>query len=169
MTSYYVMAPADLKDPVVEPHEADRLTFIPDGFSWSAFVLSVFWLLWHRMWLVLLGYLVATLVLQGAASFAGQPAALIALWLAALLLGLEGNGLRRWTMERRGWKLRGLVNAADSTEAELRYFSSLQAEVTGTREADDLPPAPIERPRGIVPRIGTERVVGMALRPEIGK
>ncbi|MFD1697472.1 DUF2628 domain-containing protein [Roseibium aestuarii] len=168
MTSYYVMGPSDLKDPVASPHEADRLVFIPEKFSWGAFVLSVLWLLWHRMWLVLLGFLTISILTQAAASFAGGPAPLLAAWAVAFLLALEANGLRRWTLEQAGWRLLGLVTGSDQTEAELRYFAKLQAQAIGHRE-EDVPPAPIERIRGIIPRIGSERVAGLTLSPEGGR
>ena len=35
-----------------------------DGFSFWAFLLGPLWMLWHRMWLVLIGYLAVTIGLQ---------------------------------------------------------------------------------------------------------
>lgn len=168
MTSYYVMGPADLKDPVASPHEADRLVFIPEKFSWGAFILSLLWLLWHRMWLVLLGFLVVSILAQAAANLAGGVAPVLAAWAVAFLLGLEANGLRRWTLEQAKWRLLGLVSASDETEAELRYFSKLQAQSNGRAE-DEAPPAPIERRSRTIPRVGTERVAGLTLSPGAGQ
>ncbi|MBO0347189.1 DUF2628 domain-containing protein [Roseibium limicola] len=168
MTSFYVMGPADLQDPVSSPREADRLVFIPEKFSWGAFVLSILWLIWHRMWLVLLGFLTVSIAVQGAANFAGGPAPFFAGWAVAFLLALEANGLRRWTLQQADWRTLGLVTAADETEAELRYFAKLQAQADGRVEKDH-PPAPIERRSSIIPRVGTERVAGLTLSPEAGR
>src|SRR5262249_13798241 len=35
-----------------------RIAFVRDGFSFWAFLLGALWMLWHRLWLVLLGYCV---------------------------------------------------------------------------------------------------------------
>ncbi|MEJ8474981.1 DUF2628 domain-containing protein [Roseibium algae] len=168
MSTYYVMAPPDLRDPVASPHEADRLVFIPDRFSWGAFVFSVVWIIWHRLWLVLLGYLVLTLALELAAVFAGGSALFVAAFSMSLLFGFEANGIRRWSMERSGWRLLGLASGADQTEAELRFFHGLQSEASGLPAAIDTP-APIVRPSSIIPRIGTESVVGLTLGQETNR
>ena len=34
----------------------DRFVFVRDGFSFWAFLLAPLWMLWHRLWLVLLLY-----------------------------------------------------------------------------------------------------------------
>ncbi len=168
MSTYYVMAPPDLKDPVASPHEADRLVFVPDRFSWGAFLISIVWIVWHRMWLVLLGYLLVTLTLELAAAFAGGIAPAIAAFAVAVLFGVEGNGLRRWTLERRGWRLMGLACGSDQTEAELRFFQGLQAKSTGRFPVME-PPAPVVRASRMIPRIGTETVVGLTLGRETSR
>ncbi len=42
--------------------------------------------------------------------------------LIALLVGLEAGALRRWTLERRGWKTHGFVVGDDLEDAERRFF-----------------------------------------------
>ncbi|HKO72100.1 MAG TPA: DUF2628 domain-containing protein, partial [Bradyrhizobium sp.] len=37
---------------------ADRFVFVRDGFHFWAAVLGIVWLAWHRLWLVLLGWIV---------------------------------------------------------------------------------------------------------------
>ena len=41
------------------PTPPDRFAFVRDGFHFWAFLLAPLWMLWHRLWLVLLLYLVA--------------------------------------------------------------------------------------------------------------
>lgn len=162
MSTYYVMAPADLKNPVASPREADRLVFIADRFSWLACIFSLIWIVWHRLWLVLIGYLAVTLVLEAFAAYTDSAAPMVAGLMVAILFGFEANGLRRWCMQRAGWQILGLVSGSDQMEAELRFFQALQ------KSAGVLPPVPdltvpVERPSGIIPRIGSETVVGLPL------
>ena len=35
----------------------DKFTFVRDGFHFWAMVASVLWLLWHRLWLALIGWI----------------------------------------------------------------------------------------------------------------
>ncbi|SHM89256.1 DUF2628 domain-containing protein [Roseibium suaedae] len=167
-STYYVMAPPDLKDPVASPHEADRLVFVPDRFSWPAFAFSIIWILWNRLWLVLLGYLVVTLVLETAAAVTGGAAPMVAGLAVSILFGFEANSLRRWSMERAGWRVLGLACGSDETEAELRFFHAMQNKAAGKAVVRETP-APIVRLSGIIPRIGTERVVGLPLGQETSR
>ena len=83
-----------------------------------------FWLLWHRLWLVLLGYLVvvaalgATLSLLGAS---GNVRVLVFL-LLAMLMGLEAATLSRWSYSWGKWRLIDFVVADDEEAAERRFF-----------------------------------------------
>ena len=49
-------------EPPLKPDESapdpDRFVFVRDGFSFWAFLLAPLWMLRHRLWLVLLGYLI---------------------------------------------------------------------------------------------------------------
>ncbi len=87
---------------------------LKDGFSWPAFFFGPLWLAWHRLWIAALAFAAVSF-----ATLALPPAAgLVASFLLALLLGLEGNALRRWALRRRGWREAGSV-AADSSEEAL--------------------------------------------------
>ena len=54
-------------EPPLRAHESapdpERFVFVRDGFSFWAFLLAPLWMLRHRMWLVLLGYVVVTIAL----------------------------------------------------------------------------------------------------------
>src|SRR5690606_34966020 len=82
---------------------------------------------WHRMWIVaaiLLGLtLLLTAMLEALAP--GGEAALAVWFGAALLLGLAGNDLRRWTLARRGWRVAGVVAGSDGDAAALRLLDAL--------------------------------------------
>jgi uncharacterized protein DUF2628 len=109
--------------------DPSRFAFVRDGFYWAAFFFSVLWMLWHRLWLVLLGFLVvvaavvAALGVLGASAWAGAAVGL----LLAVLLGIEASTLRRWTLARRGWSQLGVVVADDRELAERRFFDAWAA------------------------------------------
>lgn len=101
----------------------DDIRLIASRFSWGAALLTPLWLIWHRLWLGLLGYLLLMLPLGVLLEMIdiADPADLAIGAAIAYLFGCGAAGLRRWTLERNGWKLAAVVAAADELEAELRY------------------------------------------------
>lgn len=158
MSTYLVMAPPGFKDPAANPELAERMVFIPDRFSWYAFGFSAIYLLWHRMWLPLIAYLVISAGVEIAALEIGGAAPGITAFLLSLLLGFEANTLRRWSMERKGWRMVSLACGSNMDEAEVRFFHNLP-------RPQPSQPGPVRGP-GIVPKIGTETVVGLTLGQE---
>src|SRR6516162_8208061 len=74
----------------------DRFAFVRDGFSVWAFLFAALWMLWHRMWLVLLVYVVVVLGIESAlryAGFSGPVLAIVAIFIA-FLVGIESSTLR---------------------------------------------------------------------------
>ena len=104
----------------------ERFVFVRDGFYVWAFVLAPLWLLVHRLWLALVGYLVLSflfalmLVLLGVSAWVQLPASL----LIALLVGFEAATLWRWTLARRGWTTLGFVVGEDRELAERRFYAA---------------------------------------------
>ena len=120
MTIYTVNAPpAPAGDP---PPDPARLVFVKDGFSWPALFIPEIWLIARRMWLVLVLYVAAGVVLVMLAERLGGGLGMSVLLLARFLFALEANGLRRWTLERNGYTLAGVVEARGLEEAERRFF-----------------------------------------------
>ena len=112
-------APADRLD------RAERLVFVADAFSWSAFLFAPLWALANRLWLVLLGYLgvIALIVLGFRSAGLGETAASgVAIAAVHVLMGLEGSSLKRWTLGRRGWRFAGSVVGRNGAECERRFF-----------------------------------------------
>ena len=103
-----------------------RFVFVRDGFSFWAFLLGPLWFLRYRLWLALLGYVVAAAALTAAVHYSGASdgAHAVVGLLLAILTGLEANSLRRWTLQRRGWVNHGVVVADDLEAAERRFFDS---------------------------------------------
>jgi hypothetical protein len=113
-----VRAPGALADPA-------RFAFVRDGFYWWAFLLTPLWMLWRRLWLVLVLYLVISIGIEAAMRVYGASGGMISLVAAliALLAGLEAGTLQRFTLKRRGWKNVGVVSGSDLEDAEHRFFA----------------------------------------------
>jgi uncharacterized protein DUF2628 len=131
MKIYTVHEPNPRKGEVTA--DPDRIRFIRDGFYFWAFLLGPVWMLWHRLWLVLVIYLAGTAAMQWGLFALGVAGAVkfAVGFLIAILIGCEAGSLRRWSLSRR-WTQVGVVAARDLEEAERRFFE----EWTG----DALPP-----------------------------
>jgi hypothetical protein len=104
----------------------ERFVFVRDGFSFWAFVLAPLWMLWHRMWLVLIGYVVLIAGVEIGLHFLGASGTVkvVVGLLLSLLIGFEAGTLRRFTLGRRGWSNVGVVLGDNLETAERRFFDS---------------------------------------------
>jgi hypothetical protein len=130
-------------------------------------------MLWHRLWLVLLAYVVVVVGIETAlryAGFSGPVLAIVAVFIS-LLVGIESSTLRRFALARRGWKNVGVVSGSDLEEAERRFFAAWTHESpvkrpiapTGAAAPGTPATAPIPRPPpsssviGLFPEPGVDR------------
>lgn len=146
MAVYTVLEPPRRTGSAAE--RAERFVFIRDGFCWSAFLFGPLWLLYRRLWLVLVLYVaLAGALLVGLRTVGlGTDGQVVVGALIELLVGFEAATLRRFTLARRGWRELGSVSGDDLEEAERRFFD---AWVTGESERTPpavAPPAAIVRP-----------------------
>jgi hypothetical protein len=88
-----------------------------EGFAWWAFLFGGLWFLWHRLWIAFGLYLLAAIVIGVLLPESVRGYALFAL---QLLVGFQARDLRRWTLERHGWRLAGVIAARDEDGAWLR-------------------------------------------------
>jgi hypothetical protein len=108
----------------------DRFVFLRERFSWAAFLFGPLWMIWRRLWLVLIIYLVVLGLIEFGLQRLGiaSQVRVTVYFLVALLVGIEAASLRRWTLLRRGWRDRGIVIADDLEMAERRFFDTWSAE-----------------------------------------
>lgn len=113
---------------VLEPPDGrpERVVFVPEGFSWGAFLLTVIWALWQRMWVVGLLLFALSTILSVAVNMelAGTGLASLISFGIALLFGFEARNLQVMSLERSGFRRAGLIQATTGEAAELAYFAS---------------------------------------------
>lgn len=102
----------------LRPHAPPVL--IAEGFSWGALLFGGLWLLVQRAWIA--GVLaLAAGVLIGALT--QGPARGLLEFALAVLLGLNGRDLVRWSLARRGYTLAQVVAAGNADAALARFLT----------------------------------------------
>jgi hypothetical protein len=155
----------------------DRFVFVRDGFYFWAFVAGLIWLIWHRLWLGLLGYIVLSVVFELTASALGLGSGtrIMVMFLFALLMGFEAASLWRWTLSRGKWQHIDVVVADDAETAEARFFDRWTAgrNLVNDQSGIDrgappptrhIPGQPFSRP----PSGAREEIIGLFPQPEQG-
>jgi len=112
--------------------DLDRFRFIPERASFWAFVCPPLWLLFKGLWLAFFLWLIFMSSLGSLHSFAGshQEYYLLSLisatlgWVFSIWFCLAARDVERWTLERRGWLLTGVVTARNVEEAQKLFFST---------------------------------------------
>jgi hypothetical protein len=135
MSTYTVhQPPLDFGAAATDPY---RFVFVRDGFSWSAFLLTPLWMLWHRLWLALAIYLLLSAALDTGLRALGASALVLVLdgLLISLLAGLEAGTLRRLKLGRRRWRNIGVVTAENLEHAERRFFDAWIRQAPARRPA----------------------------------
>ena len=145
--------------------DPERFVFVRDGFYFWAFLLTPLWMLWHRLWLVLLIYVIVAAGVQNAVHFAGVGVAgsALAMLLIAFLAGVEASTLRRFTLARRGWRQVGVVGGSNAEAAERRFFDAWADAAPGRR--NEPPASPSAPPPPLPPTPHTPDIVGLFPEP----
>jgi len=147
----------------------ERFIFVRDGFYFWAFVFSALWMLWHRMWLILLIYVAVVVGLETSLRYLGVSRPLLGFIgiLIALLVGIEAATLRRFKLARRGWKNIGVVSGDNLEDAERRFFDAWIRRTSGARpEPTASPSGPPPSPPPSAPRASpAPDIVGLFPEP----
>lgn len=114
---------------------------IASGFRWWAAIAPLLWLLWHRLWLGFALYMLFSLLLGVALALGdiAEPAATVIGLATSLLIGAGAADYRRWTLERRGWRLVAVQRADSATEAEELYIRNRGTSIAPMRSQAVLP------------------------------
>jgi hypothetical protein len=124
VVSYSIFEPPE--PPADRVDRAASLVFVKDGFSWPAALFAPLWMLAHRLWWPLLGYMALSAALQLAGPAVGVNWDWLALAFAAmnLVVGLEAAPLRASSLGRFGWKNLGAVTGKSLLECERHFFAA---------------------------------------------
>jgi Protein of unknown function (DUF2628) len=137
VTVYSVYEPSSAAADLAE--RADRLAFVKEGFSWIAFLVPALWLIFYRMWLELIVFLVGFAALEWTFGLSDQGKTLFG-WVSLglfILFAFEANDLRAAALERRGYRLVGVASGRDRGQAELSFFRTWLAEEAKPESAPD--------------------------------
>jgi hypothetical protein len=147
---------------------ADRVLFLREKFRWLALFFAPLWLLWHRLWLGLILWLVAVTVIAGAAyAFGLTPeAAAPLLWLPTLIVAFEGTELLRRKLLRDGYREAGIKIGRDLEDTERRFFAEWSPRPR-SRAKPAAPKQVLPAPVMPAPALATSPVVGSFPEPGV--
>ena len=124
MREYVVYEPPQMA--ATREERAESLLFVQDGFSWGAALFGPFYFIFRGEWLGLLLYIVAGL-LFGLVSYTEDArmtwASLLPMALN-IIAGFEANEVKRWSLERAGWRELGTVGGRNCWECERRFLEA---------------------------------------------
>jgi len=141
MPTYTVHAPPQREGSAADPQ---RFTFVRDGFQFWAFLITPVWLLYRRLWLVFVFYVLLIAALETSYYVLNLPPGsrfLIEL-LLSILIGFEAGSLRRWTYARRRWSTIAVVSARNLEDAERRFFTRWVEEAPAVARSPVVAPPP---------------------------
>jgi hypothetical protein len=142
VTVYSVYEPIGEDDDIVV--RADKIAFVKEGFCWPALIVPALWLIYHRMWIALIVFLVVIGGVQwlfGTDPRAVQAAGWVTLGLTALF-AFEANDLRGWALQRRGYRFAAVASGRDRHDAERAFFTAwLPQQERASRPARPAPKA----------------------------
>ncbi len=110
--------------PAAAPDAQQKAIFLREGFSWSAFLFTGFWALYHRLWWPMLGIFLfngALVSLQNAELLSPGGMAVLQLGFQ-VLVGFHANDWLRDKFAHRGYILADVTVGDSLLRAEQRYF-----------------------------------------------
>lgn len=105
----------------------DEVRFIEEGFSLWAFILNIFWLFFHKLWLhaiLLLAVLIMVNEMHSLGIFNDVIKTILDISVF-VYIGFAGRDFLRWRLDREGYKFTDVVIAQSIDEAEYKYINSL--------------------------------------------
>ncbi len=103
----------------------EHAEFVPERFAWAAAFFGLFWAAYHRMWVLS----AALLLLNVAIPFLASKHLISSLLAFALnlalflILGFEGNDMRRRKLAARGYQFSDVVVEDSLLHAQQRYLT----------------------------------------------
>jgi Protein of unknown function (DUF2628) len=123
---------------------AEDVVFIREGFTGWGFLFGPLWLLFNGLWLELGLALLLSAGAAGVLTGLGlnqDQASQIAMLSLMLIVGFEGNSLRQWRLERKGYVFLASVAGKSFEECERRFFDAWLPAVAKPKAAPAPQPA----------------------------
>ena len=101
-----------------------EIRIIKEGFSWGAFLFTIFWVLNKKIWplaLGVLGVLIPLIILGKALSFGWLEFFVFFFWLS-FVFGHVAHDFERWWIMRRGFQFCDLIQGTTFEVALCRFF-----------------------------------------------
>ncbi len=98
------------------PGHRPQVRLLRDGFSWWALACGPLWLAWHRSWRIFVAILIALIAIAVLSKELLAWASLA----VSIIIGFEGTAWAAEAMQRRGWRMLGIIAAPNIDAAELR-------------------------------------------------
>jgi len=92
---------------------------IEEGFSWIAALLSIFWALYHKMWLVVAIAVIANIIVT---AINIEELKFIFKIVLILSFGFFASDIRENYLKRNNYRLEDIIIANSSIEAELKFL-----------------------------------------------
>lgn len=137
MAVYEVYIPPGAR--VEGPWPAQDVRLVADNASLIALILPMLWLLWHRLWFWLAGYLLVAFFFNALAWTDYTGIAAVLTFLPGVYIWLEGPSLIASTLEVDGWRLVDLVEADSMDSARFRWMERM------ADSGNTAPPAPLRQ------------------------
>lgn len=109
----------------VHLHPTKPPELVREGWSWGSFLFGAVWLAFQGAWLPAALWL----VLSGVPLLLAPGPGLVLAFALAILAGLMGRDLVRWSLERRGYVLAHVVAAGDRDGAYARLLAAREDQV----------------------------------------
>jgi hypothetical protein len=165
VATYLVFEPAD---GMRTQAAAERVVFLREKFSPWAFIFTPFWLLFYRLWLPFLVWLVVFIAISWIGSWLGYGpyAAIAASFFPSLIFGMEAVNLRARKLLRNRYRDGGVVIAEDLETAERKFFETWKTEARDTAPVKTDYPYPPAYPETKIAAVSSEPgVIGLFPTP----
>ncbi len=101
--------------------------YLSEGFSWKAFILNFFWLVYHKLWVQGAAIFILFIVVGelAGAGVVGEGAGFVLNIGICMYVGFAGKDFLRKRLESEGYDFTDVVLAKSIDEAEYKFIDSL--------------------------------------------
>lgn len=97
----------------------NNFVILKEGFSWSAALFSIFWAIYHKMWLLVIAIIITTMIVNVVNI---QWLMFISKFTIMLLFGFLATDIREMKLKYKNYQLRDIIIAKTEIEAELKFL-----------------------------------------------